>query len=58
MPDHMTMRRKFAFDTSLPFHTTATIADYKKLYEKFKTILKERTKNKKTSNPRNLFVTK
>jgi hypothetical protein len=42
MPDHMTMRRKFAFDTSLPFHTTATIADYKKLYEKFKTILKEK----------------
>ncbi len=42
MPAHMTMRRQFAVVTSLRFQTTAKIENYKKLYEKFRTELKDK----------------
>jgi len=41
-PAHMTMRRKFAYDTSLPFQTTAKRENYNQMYEQFRTALKEK----------------
>jgi hypothetical protein len=41
-PAHMTMRRQFAYDTSLPFQTTVKKDKYNQMYEQFPTALKEK----------------
>jgi hypothetical protein len=42
IPAHKETRRQFAFDTTVPFNTTANMENYKKLYEKFKICLHEK----------------